>query len=133
MYKQEFLPTPLAIKVSKALSNHGKPTEDRVLIVSPKEVSSTDSGLIIPSTVKEGVPRKGTLVQIGHLSEPYAYYEEHLAIGQVVTYGLYAGKELNLNLSAIIRDKILLEILDRYIFTVLAVNELIYIESNPHN
>lgn len=133
MYKQEFLPTSLAFKVNRLLSNHGKPTEDRVLILSPKEVSSTDSGLIIPSDVKEGVPRKGTIIQIGHLSENYMYYEDHLSIGQVVTYGLYAGKELDIDLSNLSTDLVLLEVLNRYSFTVLNINELIYIESNPIN
>lgn len=70
------------------------PNRNRVLILSPKEVNQTKSGLIIPEQVKEGVPRKGVVVKSGEITEEYKTYRELVAVGRIVTYGLYAGKEL---------------------------------------
>ena len=72
----------------------GLPTENRVLILSPKDINTTKSGIIIPGTVSEGVPRKGVVVKRGTITEEYKTYTDLTEVGRVVTYGMYAGKEL---------------------------------------
>ena len=64
-YSMTFISPLVAEKFNQELP--GCPTENRVLILSPKEVNQTKSGLIIPEQVKEGVPRKGVVVRVGKL------------------------------------------------------------------
>ena len=50
-YSMTFISPLVAEKFNQELP--GCPTENRVLILSPKEVNQTKSGLIIPEQVKE--------------------------------------------------------------------------------
>ena len=68
-YSMTFISPLVAEKFNQELP--GCPTENRVLILSPKEVNQTKSGLIIPEQVKEGVPRKGVVVKSGEITEEY--------------------------------------------------------------
>ena len=91
-YSLSFISAMVAAQFDNQLP--GCPTENRVLILSPKEVNQTRGGLIIPEQVKEGVPRKGVIVKLGEITEEYRTYRDLVQIGRIVTYGLYAGKEL---------------------------------------
>lgn len=109
----------------------GCPTENRVLILSPKEVNATMSGIIIPSQVKEGIPRKGVVVKSGIITEDYKTYRELVEIGRVVTYGLYAGKELEFETDKL--SPALQQLLEKNVLTVLSMNEIVYSEPNNQN
>lgn len=109
-----------AINISKKIE--GTPTENRVLIAIPKGETRTQSGLYVPSTVSEGVPRKGVIVKFGHFTEDYKSYADQLKIGSVVTYGLYAGKSISIPVEG-------MEDMSQD-FTVLSLNEIIFIEPN---
>lgn len=96
----------------------GFPTEDRILIAVPDDESRTASGLYIPNTVKEDIPRKGVIVQFGEMDQSRSI-THLLEIGDVITFGLYAGKEMELN------QKVKL---DRQRLMVLSIEEIIYVE-----
>lgn len=128
-YSMSFISPLVAEKFNQELP--GCPTENRVLILSPKEVNATMSGIIIPSQVKEGIPRKGVVVKSGIITEDYKTYRELVEIGRVVTYGLYAGKELEFE-----TDKLSLalqQLLEKNVLTVLSMNEIVYSEPNNQN
>lgn len=115
------------------LFNHyakGRVTEDRVLLAIPKEYKESKSGIFIPSTVKEDMPRKGVVIQIGAYDIIDNYTLSHLNIGDIVTYGIYAGKELEISFEEpeepIENWK---ELIDSNKFVVLSYNEIIFIES----
>ena len=89
------------------------------------------SGLIIPEQVKEGVPRKGVIVKLGEITEEYRTYRDLVQIGRIVTYGLYAGKEMEFE-----TDKLtpgLQQLLEKNTLTVLSMNEIIYSEPNNND
>lgn len=128
-YSLTFISAMVADQFDKQLP--GCPTENRVLILSPKEVNQTRSGLIIPEQVKEGVPRKGVIVKLGEITEEYRTYRDLVQIGRIVTYGLYAGKELEFE-----TDKLtpgLQQLLEKHTLTVLSMNEIIYSEPNNND
>lgn len=125
-YSMSFISTLVAEKFNQELP--GCPTENRVLILSPKEVNKTMSGLIIPSQVKEGVPRKGVVVKSGEITEEYKTYRELVGIGRIVTYGLYAGKELEFETDKL--SPALQQLLEKNTLTVLSMNEVVYSEPN---
>ena len=105
----------------------GSPTENRVVIVSPKESDrKTSSGLYVPDTVKEGVPRKGVVVGFGPITDEYITYKRMLNTGDIITYGLYAGKELEPTFT---NEEIARAFKD-HTFTILSLNEVIYVEPN---
>ena len=111
-----------ALEISKVLEN-GIPSINRVLIASPKNSKdrTTSGGIILPDNAKENIPRKGVIIQSGIIEEDN--WKSLLKVGNIVTYGIYAGKEVEPeNLSTI--DYPDLE------FTVLSINEIIYIELN---
>lgn len=56
-YSMTFISSLVAEKFNQELP--GCPTENRVLILSPKEVNQTKSGLIIPEQVKREFLVKG--------------------------------------------------------------------------
>lgn len=128
-YSITFISPLVAEKFNQELS--GCPTENRVLILSPKEVNQTKSGLIIPEQVKEGVPRKGVVVKSGEITEEYKTYRELVGIGRIVTYGLYAGKELEFETDKL--SPALQKILEKNVLTVLSMNEVVYSEPNNQN
>ena len=99
----------------------GTPTGGRVLIVSPKVTSETktQSGLYIPQDHdKDTVPRKGVVIQVGYITKEQEVDYPGLQVGAVVTYGLYAGKELDV-----------IDLPDQ-VTTILSLNEILYIETN---
>ena len=84
--------------LNEKLKGVGTPTGGRVLIVSPKVTSETktQSGLYIPQDHdKDTVPRKGVVIQVGYITKEQEVDYPGLQVGAVVTYGLYAGKELD--------------------------------------
>lgn len=125
-YSMSFISTLVAEKFNQELP--GCPTENRVLILSPKEVNQTKSGLIIPEQVKEGVPRKGVVVKSGEITKEYKTYRELVAVGRIVTYGLYAGKELEFETDKL--SPALKQLLEKNVLTVLSMNEVVYSEPN---
>lgn len=125
-YSMTLISSLVAEKFNQELP--GCPTENRVLILSPKEINQTKSGLIIPEQVKEGVPRKGVVVKRGEITEEYKTYRELVAVGRIVTYGLYAGKELEFETDKL--SPALKQLLEKNFITVLSMNEVIYSEPN---
>lgn len=125
-YSLTFVSVVVAQKFNEELP--GSPTENRVLILSPKEVNQTKSGLFIPEQVKEGVPRKGVVVKLGIITEEYNTYKDFVSIGRIVTYGLYAGKEMEFETDKL--SPALQQLLEKNTLTVLSMNEVIYTEPN---
>lgn len=125
-YSLTFISVAVAQKFNEELP--GSPTENRVLILSPKEVNQTKSGLFIPEQVKEGVPRKGVVVKSGIITEEYNTYKDFVGIGRIVTYGLYAGKEMEFETDKL--SPALQQLLEKNTLTVLSMNEVIYTEPN---
>lgn len=125
-YSLTFVSVAVAQKFNEELP--GSPTENRVLILSPKEVNQTKTGLIIPEQVKEGVPRKGVVVKSGIITEEYNTYKDFVGIGRIVTYGLYAGKEMEFETDKL--SPALQQLLEKNNLTVLSMNEVIYTEPN---
>ncbi len=126
MYQLNLISTMVADLMAKCIP--GVPTENRVLIISPKDVNTTKSGIIIPGQVKEGVPRKGVVLIQGEITEDYKTYKELTTKGKVVTYGLYAGKELEFDLDLFPEQ--VHEIVKNSTFSVLSMSEVIYSEPN---
>lgn len=125
-YSLTFVSVAVAQKFNEELP--GSPTENRVLILSPKEVNQTKSGLFIPEQVKEGVPRKGVVVKSGIITKEYNTYKDFVGIGRIVTYGLYAGKEMEFETDKL--SPALQQLLEKNTLTVLSMNEVIYTEPN---
>lgn len=103
-------------------SNMGYPTENRVLIAVPADPELKVGGLYIPNQNKEDIPRKGVIVQMGFITEEYLTYRE-LKVGDIITYGMYAGKEIEPPIPEDIDTTDLK-------FYVLSLSEIIYIEHN---
>lgn len=107
--------------LNEKLKGVGTPTGSRVLIVSPVVTADTKTkgGLYIPQDHdKDTVPRKGVVIQVGPLTNEQREDYPGLHVGAVVTYGLYAGKELDI-----------LDLSDQ-VTTILSLNEILYIETN---
>lgn len=104
--------------LNEKLNKIGLPTVDRVVIAVSNNDFTTSSGIIIPGGNKEDVPRRGTIVQVGKISEDYQYFKELLQIGSIITYGNYAGKKIE-------PDGIDIEGFD---LMVLSLTEICYIE-----
>lgn len=121
MYKLNLISTMVAQKLNEAIP--GIPSMDRILIASPKDVETTVSGIIIPDQVREGVPRKGVVIKQGFISEENNSYKDQTEIGRIITYGLYAGKEIEFDLPEDLKK---LDIK----FSVISLTEVIYTEPN---
>lgn len=104
--------------LNEKLNKIGLPTVDRVVIAVSNNDFTTSSGIIIPGGNKEDVPRRGTIVQVGKISDDYQYFKELLQIGSIITYGNYAGKKIE-------PEDIELEGFD---LMVLSLTEICYIE-----
>lgn len=107
--------------LNSKLEGYGTPTGGRVLIVSPIVTADTKTkgGLYIPQEHdKETVPRKGVVIQMSYMTPEQEIDYPGLQVGAVVTYGLYAGKELD------VVD------LPNHVTTILSLNEILYIETN---
>lgn len=110
-----------ALKINQVLI--GEPTENRVVILSPKDVEKrTESGLFVPGTIKEGIPLKGVIVGMGPITDEYVTYAHQIKVGSIVTYGQYAGKEIEPNFTE--------EVDTEGMFTILSLNEILYVEPN---
>jgi len=106
--------------LNSKLEGYGTPTGGRVLIVSPMVTADTKTkgGLYIPQEHdKETVPRK-VVIQMSYMTPEQEIDYPGLQVGAVVTYGLYAGKELD------VVD------LPNQVTTILSLNEILYIETN---
>lgn len=128
MFKLNHISVSLACVLANYLSNDGTPTENRVLILSPKNQDTTIGNLIVPGTTKDGVPREGVVIFSGPITEEYNTYKDLVKTGMVITYGLYAGKEVDL--WDVVPESLELPE-DKWEFTVLALNEIIYVRKNP--
>lgn len=98
----------------------GTPTENRMLVVAPREVK-TKSGLIIHTeNTDDIIPKRGRVLQIGPISQEYPTYR-FIEVGNYVMYGLYAGKEVELPYLGIDKKK--------FIITILSITEVLYVET----
>lgn len=97
----------------------GTPTEDRIILAVPTDDCRTQTGLIIPGK-PEDVPKKGVVVGFGMMDDSRPV-NKCLNIGDIVTFGNYAGKELEFNNGYA---------LNKFKFMVLSIEEVIYIEPN---
>lgn len=120
-----FVNSNLAIRIESNLL--GTPTENRVLIAVSNTEKVTNSGIFIPSTAKEDIPRKGVIVQKGITNDDRVH--ELLNIGDIVTFGLYGGKEVYPTFNKKNND-IQIEELKDIKFFVLSTSEIIYVEPN---
>ena len=105
--------------------------ENKLLILTPKEQEYNVNGIIIPGTAKEDLPRKGVVIQSGEITEEYRTYKDLVNPGRVITYGLYAGKEIEFPKEAFPIE--LRPEFERQKFTVLSLTEIAYSENNPNN
>lgn len=124
MIKDIELPLISPTKAKEIADNMiGYPTENRIVIA----VSATPDGvkvgsLYLPNQNKEEIPRKGVAIKIGTITEDYRTYKD-IEIGNILTYGMYAGKEIDP------KFKKELDTTDLK-FYVLSLSEIIYIEAN---
>ena len=119
----------VANKLHDILSTRGLPSMDRILVFSPKETEFVQGGIIIPGTSKEERPNKGVVIHHGFISDEYAPYKNLTKPGMIITYGMYAGKEIDFD-PEIFKEAGLSLDLEGNKFTVLAINEIIYSEVN---
>lgn len=129
--EQNFISKEQAKEICKSLANNlgGYLPENRVMIVTPNNTDIKVGNILLPDTTdKKDLPRKGVIVQMGCLSEENIYYKDLLSIGRVLTYGMYAGKELDFpqELFSTVKNFNL----DDHTFTVLSIQEIIYSELN---
>nr|DAY40891.1 MAG TPA: chaperonin [Caudoviricetes sp.] len=129
--EQNFISKEQAKEICKSLANNlgGYLPENRVMIVTPNNTDVKVGNILLPDTTdKKDLPRKGVIVQMGCLSEENIYYKDLLSIGRVLTYGMYAGKELDFpqELFSTVKNFNL----DDHTFTVLSIQEIIYSELN---
>ena len=116
-----------ALRFNEILSSHGVPSENKVLILSP--IGETKSrSIIIPGNADNSKPKKGVIIQISSITEDEAFLKKTLKVGSIITYGLYAGKELSLPLEIFPDD--LKHLLSDNNLTILSLNEIAYIENN---
>ena len=125
----KFISTEVANKLHDILSTRGLPSMDRILVFSPKETEFVQGGIIIPGTSKEERPNKGVVIHHGFISDEYAPYKDLTKPGMIITYGMYAGKEIDFD-PEIFKEAGLSLDLEGNKFTVLAINEIIYSEVN---
>ena len=128
MIKLNYISVKTAEAIKSVLEGKVLPSENRVLVFSPGEEEATVGGIIIPGNVKEGRPRKGVVIISGKLDENHLNFEELTRTGLIITYGLYAGKEVEFD------ENLFSEELNTCIsngkFTVLDTNEIIMAEAN---
>ena len=131
MFKLNHISITVAQSLATVLKKSGTPTENRVLILSPKNQDNKIGSIIVPGSTKEGVPREGVVIYTGPITEDYITYKGMVQTGAIVTYGLYAGKEVDLwsqveNLEGVELSE------NNWEFTVLALNEIIYVSDNKN-
>lgn len=105
--------------------------ENKLLILTPKEQEYKVNGIIIPGTDRDNIPRKGVIIQSGEITEEYRTFRQLVQPGRVITYGLYAGKEIEFP-----KESFPIEVrpdFEQQKFTVLSLTEIAYSENNPNN
>lgn len=130
-----YLKVKHAEDLSAFLLKYGVPTENRVLIISPDNDSVTKSGIIIPGSVKEGIPRKGVVLTRGYIDECNKSYTDITNTGMILTYGIYAGKEVEFDyledfINSHPEGDILRQVISKSKFHILSLTEIIYAETN---
>ena len=128
MIKLNYISGKTAEAIKAALEGKVLPSENRVLVFSPGDEEATIGSIIIPGNVKEGRPRKGVVIISGKLDENHLNFEELTSTGLIITYGLYAGKEVEFD-ENLFSDE-LNTCISKGKFTVLDTNEIIMAEAN---
>lgn len=126
-FNMNYISRVVAAQFEEVFTNIGIPSNNRVLILTPNAETQTASGIIIPESVKEGKPRKGVIISRGIMDDD-SVAEAITQVGNLVTYGLYAGKDLDIDISLF--PETLQNILSRNTLTVLSISEIIYAEYN---
>lgn len=128
MIKLNYISVKTAEAIKAVLDGKVLPSENRVLVFSPGDEEATIGGIIIPGNVTEGRPRKGVVIISGKLDENHINYEELTRTGIIITYGLYAGKEVEFDADIFTPE--LNTTISKGKFTVLDTNEIIMAEAN---
>lgn len=128
MIKLNYISVKTAEAIRASLNGKVIPSENRVLVFSPGDEETTVGGIIIPGNVKEGKPRKGVVIIQGKLDENHTNFDELTRTGLIITYGLYAGKEVEFDKELFSSE--LNSIISKGKFTVLDTNEIIMAEAN---
>ena len=129
--KQNFVSSEKVKLFQEGLANlGGLLPENKLLILTPKEQEYKVNGIIIPGKI-EDPPRKGVIIQSGEITEEYRTYKDLIEPGRVITYGLYAGKEIEFPKEAFPIE--LRPEFEQQKFTVLSLTEIAYSENNPNN
>ena len=128
MIKLNYISVKTAEAIRASLNGKVIPSENRVLVFSPGDEETTVGGIIIPGNVKEGKPRKGVVIIQGKLDENHTNFDELTRTGLIITYGLYAGKEVEFDKELFSPE--LNSIISKGKFTVLDTNEIIMAEAN---
>lgn len=128
----KFVSQLVAERIAKAImeSVGGCPTENRILILSPKDQDVKIGSIVLPGSAKEEIPNKGVVIITGEISDEYKTYRHILKTGRVVTYGMYAGKKIDFNTSIFEKAGINFGN-DKHEFSVLSLTEVIFTENNP--
>lgn len=128
--KQNFISKDKVKLFREGLANlGGLIPENKLLILTPKEQEYKVNGIIIPGNEKD-MPRKGVIIQSGEITEEYKTYRDLVQPGRVITYGLYAGKEIEFPKEAFPIE--LRPEFEQQKFTVLSLTEIAYSENNPN-
>ena len=122
--KLDLISLEIAKRLNEILQGKGCPAENRVLICTPTGEQRSKGGLIIPGQ-SDDLPRKGVVIQMGPFDEDHKIYEKLIQVGTVITFGIYAGKEVELDF---IPPTVLN--LEEHQLTVLSATEMIYLETN---
>ena len=129
--KQNFVSSEKVKLFQEGLANlGGLLPENKLLILTPKEQEYKVNGIIIPGKT-EDLPRKGVIIQSGEITEEYRTFNDLVKPGRVITYGLYAGKEIEFPKEAFPIE--LRPEFEQQKFTVLSLTEIAYSENNPNN
>lgn len=114
----------LVQEITKALEGRGLPAPGRILLCIPSGEQITQGGIIVPGNQEKEFNRKGVVIQCGQLDT----LSNSIVPGQIVTFGMYAGKEIEFN-----PEHLPMVDFDNYRFTIISESEVIYIESNFNN
>lgn len=127
-----FVSEMVAERIRKAILEKmgGYPTENRILILSPKDQEVKVGNIIVPGTVKEERPNKGVVILAGEITEENKTYRDLVKVGRVVTYGIYAGKKIDFD-KKVLDDAGITFGNDKHEFSVLSLTEVIFTENNP--
>lgn len=127
-----FVSEAVAERIRQAIleKTGGFPTENRILILSPKDQEIKVGDIIIPGTAKEERPNKGVVIIAGEITEENKTYRDLVKVGRVVTYGMYAGKKIDFD-KKIFEEAGITFGDDKHEFSVLSLTEVIFTENNP--